>query len=145
MKTFYDNELEETLKFYFENKAIIKCDSTIHFEFIENNFPIFMNRIDWKIIQNKEYFNLHDVTIVEQRNSTIKLFLSKLEEACNSIINEDVVIIGDSLIDTAYCMPYSVFKQNVLVFFSLPQHTFVLFEKLGKCINYTFERDLYFG
>ena len=145
MKTFFDNELEEGLKHGISTKEIIICNSNIYFEFVENNFPIFMNRIDWQIIHNKEYDDLHYIHDVKQKKEAIDKFLLKLEKHHDYILNENLVIIGDSQINMAYCMSYSIFKQNAFAFFSIPQHTFVLFERLRKCINLTFEGDLYFG
>jgi hypothetical protein len=147
MKTSYDIEMERTFADLIESDVIKILDSEKYFKKLEKNYPIGLNKINWEKI-DKKIFEAASRNLLNNKNyikKKIEQFLNKVVLSCPSISNELITVFGDEAIEQAYQMNFSIFKKYAYKFFCLPQHTYVLTETNLKCINYTFEGELYFG
>ena len=140
MKTDYDIEIEEKVK-SLQVSVKIHRENDFCFEKLEQNYPIGLNRIDWEEVDDKLF------KLVEDQNKQGELFsqfLSEVETKYPKIKDGELIVFGDDSINQAYQMSYETFKKMSMEFISLPQHTYILVSS-NKCLNYTFEDEMYFG
>lgn len=143
MKTEYDIELLKDLKDYISNGLIKIHDYTAQFvDDMEKNFRMGFNRIEWS---DDNYLYYENLIENKDKNKVISNFLRKIAQNHPEILNETVVVIGDGVTNLGYEMKYSDFMKTNHYFFDLPQHTYVFFIASKRCINLTFEDELFFG
>lgn len=138
MSSSYDDDIKLSLEEDIGIGQVQVEQPDKYFELIDQFFPTSMNRIDWSQVSQ------YDMIEFELGDGLDKI-LSFISKHIEMPLDEDVVVIGDDLIDNAYRLKSSIFFENALEFFSIPQHTYVLFPSSKKCLNLTFEGDLYFG
>jgi len=139
MATVYDQELLEALSNFSDIEVI--GDPGPYFKLIEERFPIAMNRVDWSAKANHRFLDLQGLE-ANQKLTSLRSFVEELEAKSE---DQYVVVIGDGAQENAYRFELSILKHVIGYFTSMPQHVFVLFEKSGACLNYTFEDELFFG
>lgn len=140
MKTEYDIELLEVLERKIEFE--FECNTNEYFKILSKQYSNKFNRIDWY----KNGFIFHKVVDDEQKKQKcINGFLKGIVVSFPQLLIEQVIFIGDSLTNIAYKMIFSDFINVNEYFLSIPQHSYVYFSKSKKCINYTFEDELFFG
>ena len=142
----YDFEIKEKVVDRYSKSitSIIKLNVDRYFELIELNFPMGLNRINWEEVENHRTI---EVNLKDELNSKFEILNFFQELKRESIVNEsdNIFVFGDGSIENVYKMPFYVLEENVMEFFTLPQHTYIINENADWCINYTFEDDLFFG
>ena len=141
MASDYDIEIIEILENRLKDKSVSIVSPNISFEMIEKNYPISYNRINWSLIPTADHTTINESNLKEE----VADFINKIINKYPGLENEKVVIIGDDLFENGYELPFLLFKELFSTFFEIPQHTYVIFQKSKKCLNYTFEGDIYFG
>jgi len=134
----FEQEIIESLR----GKIKVTEKSDGYFNFLEENYPIGLNRINWSKVAN------HRLLILSgDKDRLVKIlkFLNEIVEDCNIDKYDEIVVWGDQTIDNAYTLNIEDFLTSFQLFFDLPQHTYGWFKKIDKIINYTFEDELYFG
>lgn len=118
-------------------------DSNNLFTKILTNYPIDSYRIDWSKIKNKIEFHIgvNYPDSVQPIKDCIKIIITQYR------LSEDeyVYVCFDGITEGAFIMQWSTFKEYAHELLTTPQHTYVIPEDAGWCLNYTFENDLYFG
>jgi type III secretion system FlhB-like substrate exporter len=124
------------------NKLIeIEADSTKYFDKVESVFPVDMNRIAWeKVVNRIEEFPGKSLNELEELKKFITNFINKY----NITLAKKVIYFGDN-INIAIQMSLETFLNNLDIFCTIPQHTYLIPEDISWCFNYTFEGYLYFG
>lgn len=145
MKTIYDTELLANLCNEI-NEGIIKIheNTSNFFEEIENYFPTGFSGIDWATKKCIFYYHIKN-NEEEIRRSIFESFFEKISYNYPELLKENIVLLGDGLTNLGYEMKFYSFIMIYYHFFDLPQHSYVWFQNNKKCINFTFEGDLYFG
>lgn len=141
MKSQYDLEIIESLENRIRDKSVTVVSPDAYFEMIEKNYPISLNRIDWSLVPTADHANINESNLEEE----VADFIDRIIDNEPSIESEEVVIVGDDLTEDGYELPFFLFKELFSVFLKIPQHTYVVFRKSKKCLNYTFEGNIYFG
>jgi hypothetical protein len=141
MNSHYDLELKAVLKDLIDSGDIEIKEPDHYFKIIEDCYPTLNNRIDW---ENVDGFIAKYIDEMHKDKEIAQFFDMILKEDL-SLNSEQVSVLGDDLINFAYKMKFTKFKELAHIFFSIPQHTYVIFEDSRKCINFTFESDIYFG
>lgn len=80
-----------------------------------------------------------------KENEDIEPHLLKISTFFDGLLHEKIIIIGDGLTNLGYGMRFEDFIRLNKHFLSIPQHIFIWFNNQKKCINITFENDLFFG
>lgn len=143
MKTEYDKELLNSLKDKIASEEIIVHNNVNKIvEEIESFYPMGFSGIDWL---KSEYIFCQTISLNENKSTEILEFFYKIIDRYPELIDEKIIVIGDSLTELAYEVKFSNFLILFNHFFSIPQHTYVWFRKSRKCINLTFENTIYFG
>jgi hypothetical protein len=147
LKTEYDKELEKKLSDLIRTEKVKILNNEFFFELLEKNYPIGLNRIGWekvdkKILKILDNDSLNNENVIKKE---IEKFFKQIISSYPKIVDEMVVAFGDEAINQAYQMSFDLFQKFSWDFFSLPQHTYVLTQTIIKCINFTFEGELYFG
>lgn len=143
MKTKYDNEILVE----FENEIledVIKVHENID-DFInqlEQNYPMGFNGIDWDKRKPLFLINFRSEAILLEKIDDEFL---KISQAFPEMLNEKIVVIGDNLTELGYEINFKDFIRLKKIFLSIPQHLYLWFPKIKKCINITFENELIFG
>lgn len=144
MNTEYDIGLLNTFKEEITSGIVkIHDDSSSIIEEIEANLPFKYGRIDWNAWQFIYHLDLGDDN--SQLPEKARAFLKKIENDFPALINEKIIVIGDNLTDLGYEMEFGDFLELQEAFISIPQHTYIWFPEAKKCINITFENELFFG
>ena len=138
MDSAYDLELKTSLKSLIDSGEIEVNEPDYYFELIERHYPISSNRIDWERVGG----SIAEYIEEESKSEQLKKFLNLVLKEDSSLSLENVVVFGDDLLNFAYKLRFENFMKHHEIFFSIPQHTFVIFEESKKCINYTFENDI---
>lgn len=143
-KTAYDIELSLFLKKEVPDENFLIYESSDNFfDEIEKYYPTGFNGIDWQL--HKPIFFEYVDTNSEDALIKISSFLLQIKKEFPVLYEENVVIFGDNLTSVACQMKFKVFSEFFDAFLSIPQHTYVWFVESHKCINYTFENELFFG
>lgn len=131
-------------------KGIVKFeDDEQYFDNLQSKFPVVGNGIAWNKVANHLFFDL------ERLKDDQILYSKVLEESWLAIMQalreleidemQEVIIIGDNVLDVALRIPVGKINALYKAIFDLPQHTYILPEDASWCINYTFEDRLFFG
>ncbi|HEY1038599.1 MAG TPA: hypothetical protein VGF30_04300 [Bacteroidia bacterium] len=144
MKTVYDSELLNLLKNKIDD-GIIKVNENvnIYFEEIEKSHSIGFNGIDW--LKNSYIYFLDLRESEPEHLKKTNHFLANIADNFPQLMSETIVVIGDSLTSLGFEMKFADFIELHELFFNIPQHTYIWFPVSKKCINLTFENELYFG
>jgi len=142
--TIYDQEIISFISDNnFLNKVIIEKDVDNVIEQIEDNFIMGYNGIDWE--QNLIIFSKRMSPLPEEYIKESRFFLEKINKSYPNLLEEIIYIIGDNLTDLSYKMSFHCFLLFFDKFLLIPQHTYIWFIKSKKCINFTFENEVFFG
>lgn len=145
MSSIYDLELITQFKSEIDKEVIIVHETISDFIFeIEHNYPVGFSGIDWSTHGFIYFFDL-DGKQEKLKHKSINIILKKISEGFPNLLVQNVVVFGDGLTNFAYEMKFSDFITRNYSFFELPQHTYVWFKVAKKCINFTFESELFFG
>ncbi len=140
----YDLELITLLaKAIRDRQVILHNISNFYFDVLEQFYPIGFNRISWNRIDHV-YENLAGLE-TEKKRVLINSFFENILKNYPQLLNARVFVFGDGEMGLTYEMNFTLFKDLAIEFFEFPQHTYAYFKELNKCINYTFEDELYFG
>lgn len=144
MKTIYDNELISYIK-YNHLSHVIKVDEQTDevVKNIEENFVMGFSGIDWE--QNEVIYSQKLDSDLEKYLDEAKIFLEKVRLLFPDFIGEKVFIIGDNLTNLSYEMTFEYFLNTFDQFLSIPQDIYIWFADSKKCINFSFENEVYFG
>lgn len=150
----YDDskELLEELKPWIDvGQVQIERESDKYYKLLGNNYPIGVNRIDWRGVREYLAFDVFPIDksvttgndkeqlLYKHRNMLLKLFVS------NNIKSKDCVVwTGDST-DVSLHMTIETLLELYPLLFSWPQHHYVLPSTGEWCLNYTMEGQLFFG
>ena len=141
----YDKEIKNFISNEIKNGIIsLEPDSNKYFDEIETYYPIGFSGIDWNEKGNLFYYDLNQLSDFEKTNAINKI-LSEFILKNKEYKQQPVAIIGDGAIENVYLMLFEEFLNVQNYFFELPQHTYVYFIEIKKCLNYTFENELIFG
>lgn len=143
-----ETEYDKGLLLYIENNGfsnIIKINEQVDdvIEDIEENFVMGFGGIDWgqsEIICSQKL----DSNFVKYLEKT-KVFLEGIGKSFPNLLDEKVCVIGDNLTNYSYEMAFKDFMHVSEQFLSIPQHTYIWFADSKKCINFSFENEVYFG
>lgn len=141
----FDQIIESKLKSCYTTDLIrVKRNSIDEFELIERLYPIGQNRIEWGDVK---YTISKKVDLSDEINAKVQIlsFLQEVKEVLNVSDEILILVFGDEAIENVYEMPFYILESNVIDFFGLPQHTYVIPLNGSWCINYTFEDELFFG
>jgi hypothetical protein len=144
MKTEYDKELLFAL-----GQKILSGSVKIHeqtdriIEEIEAKFAMGLNGIDWE--KHEIIFSEHSGSNQDDYLNEAGKFLKKIKDTYPYLLDERIIVLGDGLINLSYEMKFSDFLSLYDKFLSIPQHTYIWFIEPKKCINFTFENEMYFG
>ncbi|MNS92596.1 hypothetical protein D3C72_1267390 [compost metagenome] len=143
MKTGYDKELINSLCNSKNNNHIYVIDDPENIiAGIEQQYSFGYSGIDWGTVKYDYFFDL------KKSNLSVDQDMEKcLQEVVNmvpEIINAEAIFFGDAL-NLAYSMQFSDFIELHQLFLSIPQHSYLWFPKLKKCINFTLESEFFFG
>ncbi len=145
MMSAYDEELVESLRKEIENEDIKVCEETLsHFNEMGKIYPPAHNGIDWDK-KGIDYFKDLSSFSGKEQGEMVSKSLEEIVAEYPDLLDEEVVVLGDSLTELGYLMKFKKFIELQDDFFSVPQHCYVFFSKRKKCINLTFEGYLYFG
>ena len=141
MQSFYDKELYS----YFEREQLlsqIKISDTADeiISQLEQKFNFGYSGIKWN-----EQNILLSQKISAKEETNIMYFLSGVIKLFPSLHQEVAFLVGDNLTELVYEMNFSVFLNCYEVFLLIPQHTYIWFPESQRCINFTFEDEVYFG
>lgn len=143
MNTYYDQVLIDTFQNEIISKNIIIHENTEIVEVIEVKYIMGSSSIDWSK-NNLIYFREFDCNqetflkeIIKDLNLIHKKYLNSK--------NEKILLIGDNLINLSYEMNFDFFLNNYQEFLTIPQHTYIWFYNLEKCLNISMTNKLYFG
>lgn len=143
MKTIHDNELLEKLKTEIEENTIIIHENIEDLiSEIEANYTMGFSGIDWD--KKKPLFFIgfnSEAKLLEKIDNEFVEILNAFPE----LLNEKLVIIGDNLTELGYEVSLKDFIRLKNFFLSIPQHMYLWFPNIKKCINITFENELIFG
>jgi hypothetical protein len=144
METIYDKDL----MLYFDKKGLIKevlfngkKDEIIYK--IEEHFVMGYSGIDWE--NNNVLFSQKLYPENENYIDEIKGIIEKIINSFPNLLKEKVFVIGDSLTNLSYEMDFNLFINEMEQFLLIPQHLYIWFDESKKCINFTFENEVYFG
>lgn len=144
MKTQYDKELITKLENEITEKIIHIYENTDDFiKEIEDNYPMSSSRIDWVTKKPLYFVDLSENEKIFLENST-KILL-EISLIYPELINEKTIVIGDSLTELGYEVNFEHFIKLNNLFLSIPQHIYLWFPRIKKCINVTFENEIIFG
>lgn len=143
MNTNYDNELLEKLKNEIDKGLIIVHETTDQFvKDINANYPMGFSGIDWDKKKPLVFINFNSPTVLSDKiNSEFSNIFTYFPE----VLNEKAIYIGDNLTELGYEIWIKDFIQFKELFLSIPQHIYLWFPTIQKCINITFEDELFFG
>ena len=132
------NELSPALQagevFYLEDTSEI-------FKGIVSQFPVPVNRIDWNSIPN--VFVIRESG--NQRSaSEITQFVRAVFEELHFSEDEWVWVVFDGCTEGGIKIKTRTLIEMAHTFFTIAQHTYVVPEDFGWCINHSFERQLHF-
>lgn len=143
MKTKYDNELLVKLEHEIgENKIKVHENINIFMDEIEANYPMGFSGIDWDKKKPLFYIDFNSESMLLQK---IDDEFIKILNIFPELSNEKLVIIGDNLTELGYEISFNDFIRLKNFFLSIPQHMYLWFPNIKKCINITFENELIFG
>lgn len=143
MNTNYDNELLEKLKNEIDKGLIIVHETTDQFvKDINANYPMGFSGIDWDKKKPLVFINFNSPNVLSDKiNSEFSNIFTYFPE----VLNEKAIYIGDNLTELGYEIWIKDFIQFKELFLSIPQHIYLWFPTIPKCINITFEDELFFG
>lgn len=144
MGTMYDKELISYIDYKgFCNDIIIYESTDGVINELEEYFVMGYGGIDWN--QTKIIFMESLDSNVEQYLVQAKNFLKKIIISFSHLQNETVFVIGDNLTELSYKMKFQKFIELFDQFLKIPQHTYIWFTESKKCINFSFENEVFFG
>lgn len=141
METNYDKELLHELKEVDINVTIHK-NIDFFLNSISNNYPMGFSGIDWDMKKPLFYIDFETETNLFEN---LEGELSKILKICPELNSENLVFIGDNLTEFGYEISLNNFIKFKKNFLSIPQHIYMWFPKIKKCINITFENEIIFG
>lgn len=143
MKTIHDNELLEKLKTEIEENTIIIHENIEDIiSEIEANYTMGFNGIDWDKKKPLFFIDFNsEAKLLEKIDNEFVEILNVFPE----LLNEKLVFIGDNLTELGYEVSLKDFIRLKNFFLSIPQHIYLWFPNIKKCINITFENELIFG
>ncbi|WP_223560404.1 hypothetical protein [Chryseobacterium lathyri] len=143
MKTIHDNELLAKLKTEIkENTIIIHENIKDLISEIEANYPMGFSGIDWDKKKPLFFIDFNsEANLLEKVDDEFLKILNAFPE----LLNEKLIVIGDNLTELGYEASFKDFIGLNKLFLSIPQHVYLWFPKIKKCINITFENELIFG
>jgi hypothetical protein len=115
-------------------------DSAPFFSKLGAMFPTLGSRIDWtKIPKAVTEYSAN----VEQQPNDFSSFFNRI--VADYSLQGHVIYIGDGATDSAFVLPVDLFKTYTKVFFSIPQHHYLVAENFAWVMVFTFEGDMGFG
>jgi hypothetical protein len=111
---------------------------------METIYPMGFNGIAWENVKERKYLDLKNIN-EETKRKKIQDFFNELKESKENLENSNVIAFGDGLTNLYYRFSFKDFQLIKHAFFCLPQSTYVFFPDIKKCINMTFEDDMFFG
>ena len=110
---------------------------------IEQNFIMGYSAIDWG--KNKILYTQKLSLENEKYLQDAKKFLEKVIISFPNLLKEKVILIGDALTNLSYEMTFEFFLLVFEQFLLIPQHLYIWFVESKKCINFSFENEVFFG
>lgn len=140
----YDEEFVSTLELL--GFQILVESQESWFEVLEKKFPIGLNRIAWKSVNEVDMISLGKLTEnkEEVKEKILSFILTKFDQV-NINDAERLIVLSDGALEETYSIVVSDLKQIFEHVLFLPQHTYIIPQSGEWCLNYTFEDDLYFG
>lgn len=145
MNSEYDDRLLSELELEINSNIIkIHGSSSGFFDEIAAHYPTGFSGINWGQTTPILFEKIESSDQI-QRQAVINHFLEDIIVNLPELQNEVVVVAGDNLINLAFEMKYKDFISVNMHFFSIPQHTYIWFTQSKKCLNLTFEDEIFFG
>ncbi len=142
METNYDKELLIELKSEINKNITIHKDINDFLRDIKTTYPMGFSGIDWDKKKPLFYVNFDSEELLLE---TIDDEFSEISTIFPELLNENLVFIGDNLTELGYEVSFKNFMRLQKSFLSIPQHIYLWFPKIKKCINITFENELIYG
>lgn len=142
METNFDKELLKQLKNELDKSITIHININDFLKDIKINYPMGFSGIDWDTKKPLFYvdFNSED-RLLKEIDENLRKILNIFPE----LLDEKLIMIGDNLTELGYEITFRNFIRLKNIFLSVPQHIYLWFPKIKKCINITFENELIFG
>ncbi|WP_294281696.1 hypothetical protein [uncultured Chryseobacterium sp.] len=106
---------------------------------INANYPMGFSGIDWDKKKPLVFINFNSPNVLSDKiNSEFSNIFTSFPE----LLNEKAIYIGDDLTELGYEIWIKDFIQFKEFFLSIPQHIYLWFPTIQKCINITFEDEL---
>jgi hypothetical protein len=142
MGTNYDKELLIELKSEINDNITVHPNIDNFLKDIKINYPMGFSGIDWN--KKKPLFFVDfdsEELLLEKIDDEFSNILNTFPE----LLNEKLIFIGDNLTELGYEVSFKDFIRLKKIFLSIPQHIYLWFPKIKKCINITFENELIYG
>lgn len=144
METAYDKEIKLYIEKWGFSKFVNINEQTEDVVIqIEENFIMGFSGIDWE--QNEIIYSQKLDSDPEKYLNEAKIFLDKICISFPNLLDERVIVVGDNLTSLSYDMKFEYFLYLFDQFLSIPQHFYCWFPVSKKCINFSFENEVYFG
>lgn len=139
--------MEETLvselKSKYGNRFKVITNPDKYFDNIGKYYSLCGSKIDWDKVSDSEVHSFDATT--KQYYKEAKLFLDRICADNNINLNQKVTIIGDGPVEIGLEITLNQFKDSLVEIISLPQHTYILPQKIEWLFVYTMEGDMCFG
>lgn len=132
--SYYDDELEKELsELNIPYKRLEKEKHDRLVSEINKKVPFSGSKISWATLQNS------------MRHNTDKQSIKWISERIISLNEENVIFIGDSLLEDAYQINTKNLERSLIVFSDIPQHTYFFSNNLNWIGCISSEGDIDFG
>ena len=128
------------------SRVIVHDTDKRWFDALRRMFPTRTSGVCWEELPNAR--SRHAETsrfLLPERAKEIRDFLMEFGEAARLGQDDRCIVFGDNVTEMAIEMPFRDLIDRFLVFFSLPQGTYILTADACWCFAFTFEGDMYFA
>jgi hypothetical protein len=133
--SYLDEEVIEDFKKYNISLTILcEAEHDLIVKKINENIPFSGSQIAWGALSNNAYLGA----------ASLQVTLMSLAEKINLRTKDSILIVGDST-DNAYAVSIKDLPLALHVFSTIPQHTYILQQKMDWIACISFEGDTYFS
>ncbi|TWP23463.1 hypothetical protein ETU10_06970 [Apibacter muscae] len=138
MDNYYDSDLINSLEGNIDFKILLADN---YYNLINNKFPFVGSKIDFSKLKDTQYKKL---SIKNKIGDCIE-FIDEVLQIDRIDLNQDVIYLGDSLTENVYSFSLKNLDKIIPYILDIPQHHYILSEKMEWCIYISFENYIEFG